>query len=612
MGTYQFTARLYFNERTSSTGEGAVVIKVTSKAAAGTVLYQRNVIRSSFTSLPRPQQCSLPSASILLATYVANVVLPLVPEGYVASFNLRARNEEIVNLVAPLEEDVFISTDIPPATTANTSPVFSSSAVFLVCPGDTGVILNNAYDADGDRLSYRFSTPANNKPTRVATYAPGYSLAQPFGADGYVSLDANTGVIRFLGRRLGAFELAIDVDEYRIINGREVLIGTLRRDMQVLIRTCTSNNRPPVFTPASLVSRSFQVEEGRSINFSFTATDPEAQAMTMTVSSSLLDGPGGIEATVNNQSGDGSRTVTVGKVVVLGSGAVTGLFNLQTRCGLARSTPYDVLVTVSDAGCESKTTSALFRITVTQPPGLAQIRGDSVLCTGSTATYTAIGATFGGYQWSVRGGQIIGPATGRAIQVRWTGGEASTVEVRGTLAGDCRTAATSKAIASIATPPIEGPTLYCRTANTGLRYTIAGPPAAYQWAITNGTIVEGQGTNTVQVDLPPLATATLRVAPLDLAACETILSISPDNSCLYFYNVVTPNGDGKNDAFVIENIERHPKTALIIFNRWGRQLYHSDDYHNTYTGEGTSAGVYYYHCQIADGTAYKGWFEVVR
>jgi gliding motility-associated-like protein len=109
------------------------------------------------------------------------------------------------------------------------------------------------------------------------------------------------------------------------------------------------------------------------------------------------------------------------------------------------------------------------------------------------------------------------------------------------------------------------------------------------------------------------ATASLRVAsPLFPGCAGTTVQISPDNTCLAFYNVITPNGDGQNDLFTVENVERYPNTDLTVYNRWGRQVYHSANYRNTYGGEGASAGVYFYRCQLANGSTYKGWFEIVR
>lgn len=67
---------------------------------------------------------------------------------------------------------------------------------------------------------------------------------------------------------------------------------------------------------------------------------------------------------------------------------------------------------------------------------------------------------------------------------------------------------------------------------------------------------------------------------------------------------ISPNGDGKNDNFVIDGIEGYPNTEVWIYNRWGTEVYHSDDYQNNWKGTSQSSlniggnqlpeGTYYY------------------
>ena len=53
---------------------------------------------------------------------------------------------------------------------------------------------------------------------------------------------------------------------------------------------------------------------------------------------------------------------------------------------------------------------------------------------------------------------------------------------------------------------------------------------------------------------------------------------------LYPYNIITPNGDGKNDIFQIDNIEHYPNSLLTIINRWGRKIYETRGYKNNWGG----------------------------
>ncbi|MDM1044770.1 gliding motility-associated C-terminal domain-containing protein [Myroides sp. 1354] len=44
------------------------------------------------------------------------------------------------------------------------------------------------------------------------------------------------------------------------------------------------------------------------------------------------------------------------------------------------------------------------------------------------------------------------------------------------------------------------------------------------------------------------------------------------------YNLVTPDGDGKNDYFIIDNIQHYPNNRVEIFNRWGARVYETKGY----------------------------------
>jgi gliding motility-associated-like protein/uncharacterized repeat protein (TIGR01451 family) len=90
------------------------------------------------------------------------------------------------------------------------------------------------------------------------------------------------------------------------------------------------------------------------------------------------------------------------------------------------------------------------------------------------------------------------------------------------------------------------------------------------------------------------------------------VEISPD---LYIPNVVTANGDGKNDHFVVRGIEQYPGSVLEIYNRWGNQVYHSGNYDNNWGGTGLSAGIYYYVLKINMSRTvkvYKGYLELIQ
>jgi gliding motility-associated-like protein len=80
------------------------------------------------------------------------------------------------------------------------------------------------------------------------------------------------------------------------------------------------------------------------------------------------------------------------------------------------------------------------------------------------------------------------------------------------------------------------------------------------------------------------------------------------------YNVITPNGDKLNDVLVVDNIGLYPGNSLRIFNRWGREVYATTNYQNTWgPAADVAPGVYYYLLTLPSaGTTLKGWVEVLK
>lgn len=81
----------------------------------------------------------------------------------------------------------------------------------------------------------------------------------------------------------------------------------------------------------------------------------------------------------------------------------------------------------------------------------------------------------------------------------------------------------------------------------------------------------------------------------------------------------TPNGDGKNDSWVIPGLALYPGSRVLIFNRGGQQLFESKDYtrqpwDGRYAGQAQPAGVYVYMIELNDSTKklVKGTFVLIR
>jgi gliding motility-associated-like protein len=88
------------------------------------------------------------------------------------------------------------------------------------------------------------------------------------------------------------------------------------------------------------------------------------------------------------------------------------------------------------------------------------------------------------------------------------------------------------------------------------------------------------------------------------------------NQKLPVSNVVSPNGDGLNDAFMIDNIELYQDYSLTIYNNSGLQVYQTlSNYQNNWEGtfEGTQlpSGVYFY-VFTNKTNEFKGSINIIR
>jgi gliding motility-associated-like protein len=87
------------------------------------------------------------------------------------------------------------------------------------------------------------------------------------------------------------------------------------------------------------------------------------------------------------------------------------------------------------------------------------------------------------------------------------------------------------------------------------------------------------------------------------------------DSCIVVHNVITPNGDGLNDTWIIDCIENFPDNNVQIFNRWGDRVNNFTHYDNTaqvwkgtnYDGKHIPDGTYYYVLQLKNLKTRTGW-----
>ncbi|HRH34776.1 MAG TPA: gliding motility-associated C-terminal domain-containing protein, partial [Catalimonadaceae bacterium] len=144
-------------------------------------------------------------------------------------------------------------------------------------------------------------------------------------------------------------------------------------------------------------------------------------------------------------------------------------------------------------------------------------------------------------------------------------------------------------------------------------YAAKGRTGSYfQWTAENGIVVGGQGTNLVEVNwLADQLIYRLKVQEMTRIGCigETEFLEIPYDSAISIPNLITPNGDSKNDQLVIKNLQFYPQNELSIYDRWGKKVFESSPYQQNWPKEKIHNGLYFFSF-LAGGQQWKGWLMV--
>lgn len=141
--------------------------------------------------------------------------------------------------------------------------------------------------------------------------------------------------------------------------------------------------------------------------------------------------------------------------------------------------------------------------------------------------------------------------------------------------------------------------------------------ATYSWKPAAGIIGSLQEP---VLTIKPTADATCQVTGTSAAGCSAIATITiqvTDDYKLDATNLLTPNGDGKNDRWVVRNLDSYPDNEVKIFDRAGRLVYqrrnYSNDWDGTLNGHPLAEGTYYYMLTV-NGTSrvWKGFITIIR
>ena len=538
---YEITVTVYINALPGTPGQpvrNQNVFVFNRTTGARTNVNLTGTISPVITGPKIPAGCNIvpPNQPFVINRFVGTVNLPVSFDGYYAVFSVAARNAGIANLANSDSQPLTLYVSMAPPLIPNRSPVFSDTAVAIVCQNDTTISLNNAFDPDGDRLVYSFGAPFGTSPNNFNAFPPlpntipyrstNFSAATPFGTGpgNFATINASTGIAKYGATSIGQYVVAVDVSEYRNINGNEVLIGTTRRDLQLLVTTCPPTP-PPVLPPALTVPRDYTIEEGQSLSIAISASQASGNhPLVLTLNSALLDGSGPFNTTFNGSTGTVQPGNLTGTASVSGVNTVSGTFVFNSACGNARTAPYDLGVTVKDNGCGGKQASDIFRITVRRALGPNAINGPALVCDPATVrTYTAAGPVPASYNWRAVGGVITSGQGTSTVQVTWGNANTTgTLVLKGISARGCPTDSVLKTVDIRPLPPLTvtpAATSICQGTSTTL--SVSGGQAGLTYAWTGG----GISSTTTTVTVSPTTTTTYTITGSD-GTCTTSATVT--------------------------------------------------------------------------------------
>lgn len=269
----------------------------------------------------------------------------------------------------------------------------------------------------------------------------------------------------------------------------------------------------------------------------------------------------------------------------------------------------DYQVTVTDvSGCEA---SDNIIITVNSLPQVQAV-SDTVICGSGSVQLNVSGAI--NYQWSpvtyLSSTVIANPVSNPLADITYT--------VTGTDVNGCT--GTDQVIVQVSKQPVASFDYSVDFSCNGLQLFTANKSTNavnYLWDFGDGNISsEINPVHTYQL----LQNQTLQLIAINGSCSDTAIVQNISYQVPVFNNipdVLTPDGDGKNDCFEIKNIDSLASCFHIsIFNRWGNLVYESSNTALCWDGKSDNgsdlpAAVYFYVITIRD-EEFKGVVHLMR
>ncbi len=206
----------------------------------------------------------------------------------------------------------------------NTTPYLLQPPIDRACVGKPFKHNPNAYDPDGDSISYELIVPLQFSGQNVPNYSFPNQVSP--GPNNILQLDPVSGDLLWLSPQVaGDYNIAFYIISWR----RGVAIDTTIRDMQIFVEKC--DNNPPIVTTED----EFCVTAGNTVRFDVFANDPDTGNLVVLTA---LGGP------LSTPFSPATFTVPQGWQLPV----LKGTFDWVTDCEHISNQPYVVVFKATD------------------------------------------------------------------------------------------------------------------------------------------------------------------------------------------------------------------------------------------------------------------------
>ncbi|WP_460880850.1 Ig-like domain-containing protein [Pontibacter rugosus] len=246
--------------------------------------------------------------------------------------------------------------------------------------------------------------------------------------------------------------------------------------------------------------------------------------------------------------------------------------------------------------------SPVVKLEVAPKPDIPTAEAVTV-CLGTSATLTAKAAAAGDVlQWydAPTGGKLLGTSTTYTSAKLYNN---TSFYVQATNQSNCVSSSRFEVKVQIVEPKAEASEDVTVVEGKAVELWAKGG-VSYSWSPVAGLTDPTSATPKASPKETTTYTVTVTTAEGCTASAKVTVTVSPK---VLAANVITPNGDNKNDRFKIMHIENYPDCRVEIFSRWGEKVFESKGYSELQEWDGTRNGqllpmaAYYYIIYLNNG-----------